>query len=520
MLTRAIIYTRVSTEDQKENGFSLQDQKARLLKYCQQNGIEVIGHYQDDHSAKNFSRPAFQQFLAELKAKTIKPDLFLCVRPDRFSRNMMESWTMLQTFKSFGVKLQTLENHTDLNSPEALIPYMLNMLLPQVDNERRSLNTTAGMRQAAREGRWVWRAPIGYKNDPGSKSILINDAIAPLVVEAFEIYGKGVYTAEEVRLIMRKKGFVCSKNNFLNMLENPFYTGKFKLDAWRDQPEEMVQGNHEPLISEDLFALVQDFRHGKKRKQVSISTTRREELELRGFLQCKCCGSKLTGSASRSRNGDRHFYYHCQHGCKERFRADNANRDFVIFLNEMTPPKEVVDLYHVILKDTFGVDASKKEVEIAKLKGQIGIVEKRLSGLTDKFLDELIDNDTYIQKRAAYKAELMVLSDSLRGLEIQEDTFAKYLSYGCTMLSNLPAYYAHAPLPVQQKIVGSIFPGKLIYEDGKYRTTKTNYFIELMCSSSEAIGVKKEGQTMHMHNLPTLAPEAGVDINVQSLVYQ
>jgi DNA invertase Pin-like site-specific DNA recombinase len=491
--TRAIIYTRVSTDDQKENGFSLQDQEARLRKYCQQNGIDIIQHYQDDHSAKNFNRPAFQQFLAELKAKTIKPDLFLCVRPDRFSRNMMESLNMLQTLQKYGVKLQTLENHTDLNSPEALIPFMLNMLLPQVDNERRGLNTKSGMRQAAREGRWVWRAPIGYKNDTIHKSIVVDKAVAPLVVEAFELYGKGVYAAEEVRLMMRKRGLTCGKTNFLSMLENPFYAGRFRLEAWKDQPEEIVRGTHEPLISESLFERVQDILHGKQRKQVSVSTTRREELELRGFLQCKCCGSKLTGSASRSRNGDRHYYYHCQHGCRERFRADTANQDFIKFLNGMTPPKEVIDLYHLILKDRFGVDAAKKEAEISKLEGQIKQIEKRLSALTDTLVDGIIDRDTYVQKRAAYTTELGLLKDSIQALQMQEDSFSKYLSYGCTLLGNLPKYYAFAPLAVQQKIVGSIFPGKLIYDNGEYRTTELNYFIELMCSPSAYKEGKKKG---------------------------
>jgi DNA invertase Pin-like site-specific DNA recombinase len=50
-----VIYTRVSTEDQKENGFSLQDQERRLIKYCSENNFEVIAHYQDDYSAKNFN---------------------------------------------------------------------------------------------------------------------------------------------------------------------------------------------------------------------------------------------------------------------------------------------------------------------------------------------------------------------------------------------------------------------------------------------------------------------------------
>jgi site-specific DNA recombinase len=162
MARKVVLYTRVSTDDQKENGFSLQDQEARLRRHCQRKGFEVVAHYQDDHSAKNFKRPEFSRFLQDMKEKVIRPDLFLCVRMDRFSRNLEESLQMLARFKDLGLEFQTLENNYDLSQPENLIPYVLNMVLPQVDNERRGLNTKRGMRQARREGRWVGAPPRGY----------------------------------------------------------------------------------------------------------------------------------------------------------------------------------------------------------------------------------------------------------------------------------------------------------------------------------------------------------------------
>ena len=53
---KAIIYSRVSTTEQKEQGFSLQDQEIRLKRHCEQNGDEVVAHYQDDASAKDLCR--------------------------------------------------------------------------------------------------------------------------------------------------------------------------------------------------------------------------------------------------------------------------------------------------------------------------------------------------------------------------------------------------------------------------------------------------------------------------------
>jgi site-specific DNA recombinase len=72
---KAVIYTRVSTEEQAVRGNSLADQEELLRKACQYEGIEIVDHIQDDgYSAKTFNRPAFQQFLVSLKNGRIKAD--------------------------------------------------------------------------------------------------------------------------------------------------------------------------------------------------------------------------------------------------------------------------------------------------------------------------------------------------------------------------------------------------------------------------------------------------------------
>lgn len=68
---RAVIYTRVSTDEQAEKGYSLAAQEEKLHRECQKLGIEVAEHFQDDgRSAKNFKRPAFQRLLEYVKDKT------------------------------------------------------------------------------------------------------------------------------------------------------------------------------------------------------------------------------------------------------------------------------------------------------------------------------------------------------------------------------------------------------------------------------------------------------------------
>lgn len=229
------------------------------------------------------------------------------------------------------------------------------------------------MRQAMKEGRYLSRAPVGYINVKGEKRIKIDDRKSLLIKELFDTYSKGIYSAEEVRRLIAKKGLVCSKQNFLNILTNVFYIGKIKIPAYQDEPEQVVLGLHQPIISEELFNDVQDVLQGKKRK-TRLNLKRNDTFPLRGFLECKICGGKLTGSGSKGRHGDIHYYYHCQLGCKERFRAKDANTDFELFLKSFTIPDEILKLYYVILEDAFKVDEKERKDEIKSIEKDIYMI--------------------------------------------------------------------------------------------------------------------------------------------------
>ena len=170
-MKKAAIYSRVSTDEQRISGLSLQEQESRLRQYCKKNEFEIIGHYQDDHSAKSFDRPAFKKFISDVLSKITKPDVFVCVRLDRFSRNLMESLLMLKQFNSLSIEFRTVEKDYTIKTPEDFFYYVLDSTLAQVENDRRGLNTIVAMRYGLRQGRWLWRAPFGYKNIPSKKSI-------------------------------------------------------------------------------------------------------------------------------------------------------------------------------------------------------------------------------------------------------------------------------------------------------------------------------------------------------------
>ncbi|MFY9307989.1 MAG: recombinase family protein [Bacteroidia bacterium] len=385
MKRKAVIYIRVSTDEQAEKGYSLKHQLERLEKYCEMHNIEVVAIFKEDYSAKTFNRPEFSKLLTLLKRKGSDVDLLLFTKWDRFSRNAGDAYAMISQLNKLGVEPQAMEQPLDLTIPENKIMLAIYLATPEVENDRRALNVLSGMRKARKDGRWMASAPKGYKNtrDENNKKIIRPNADAPLIIWVFEELSKGVYNVFQLWKIAKDKGLNCCKNQFWNIIRNPVYCGKIVVPAYKDEKVSIVKGSHEPIISEDLFYTVQDILDGRKRN-VPTKNTRKEELPLRGFLICPKCGRLLTGSASKG-NGGRYFYYHCQKGCNERFKAIEANRLFVEELKKFEVNIEVINLYYKMMLETFVLNGQDKtqilrqiQSEIDKNRGRINTAQQMM----------------------------------------------------------------------------------------------------------------------------------------------
>lgn len=139
---------------------------------------------------------------------------------------------------------------------------------PEVENDRRALNTFYGMRRARKEGRYLTIGSYGYinrTNDGGKKTIVPVEPKASVVRWAFEQVAQQRFYIDEIRREVNCKGLNCSKSNFYTLLKNPVYCGKIVAPEYRDELRQLVQGQHEPIITEELFYEVQDVLNGKKR---------------------------------------------------------------------------------------------------------------------------------------------------------------------------------------------------------------------------------------------------------------
>ncbi len=163
---------------------------------------------------------------------------------------------MINILRKLGVEPQGIEQPLDLTIPENKMMLAFYLAAPEVENDRRALNTFHGMRRARKEGRYMGYAPAGYVNkvkEDGTKYIAFDQPEASILKWAFEELSKGIFNTEQVLCMAKEKGLKASKNNFWRAIRNPLYCGKIMIPKYKDEDLTYVTGQHEPLISQTLF---------------------------------------------------------------------------------------------------------------------------------------------------------------------------------------------------------------------------------------------------------------------------
>jgi hypothetical protein len=118
-----------------------------------------------------------------------------------------------------------------------------------------------------------------------------------------------------------------------------------------------------------------------------------------------------------------------------------------------------------------------------------------LDKATRKRVNDEMDMDDFKRFKASLTKETADLKMRISGLKESESGFMEYLRYGIKVLGNLSYYYNTAKLENKQKIVGSIFPEKLIYSENTYRTAQPNEIISLLYYVNEELKKEKVAET-------------------------
>src|SRR6185437_12175367 len=497
----ADLYIQVSTDEQADKGYSLRNQEELLRRYCEMRSTQIRKVIFEDHSAKTFDRPKWTAHLQDLRKHKGKSDMVLFTKLDRFSRNTSDAYQMIKTLRQLGVEPQAIEQPIDPSVPDTKIMLAIYMAVPEVENDRRAMNVFHGMRRAKKEGRWMGIAPVGYVNQidtSGRKYITPKEPEAGIMKWVFEEISRGTFAADQIRRDANKKGLKCSRSAFWTAIRNPVYCGRINASKYKDEEPLLAQGRHEPLISEALFYDAQDVLCGRKRKEkTGTKMVTHENLPLRGFLICPRCSRLLTGSASKGRN-NRYYIYHCVSLCSCRFKAEIANDLFEKKLKKYVPHPGMSELYVTALCKTFKNQTSHQQTSRRAILMQLDELNKRLKNALEMMADKQMDPEDYRQLKTACSAQIAELEVRLAAQAEKQVDIQTLLTKAVNTLGKLDELYANGTIIEKRKIIGSIFPEKLIFDGNEYRTSRLNEAVRLIYMLDKGfteIKNRKDGET-------------------------
>ena len=509
----ADLYIRVSTDEQAEKGYSQRDQEERLKKFCKLHNITVRKVIYEDHSAKSFNRPSWQMLLADLrKSKGKLTDLVLFTKWDRFSRNAGDAYNMIAVLRNLGIEPQAIEQPLDLSIPENKLMLAIYLSAPEVENDRRALNVLNGMRKAKKEGRWMASAPIGYRNittEDGKKMIVPKQPQATLIKYAFEKIATGIFSTEQIWKVSKANGLNCGKNNFLVAMRNPVYFGKIFVSKYKDEESHLVKGQHEPLISEELFYEVQDAMDGRKKKQ-GTKIFSLEELPLRGFLYCTKCSRLLTGSASKGRNRYYH-YYHCTSACGCRFKAEVVNDAILKDLRKFVPKPGIAEVCTGLVNEMYTTEFSFKRDNEKEILSKIESLNNRIKTARELLLNGDLDGIDYKSVKSECEEQITKLEAKLLNVETPKINIETQLKNAVDVLLKLDLLYQNGKVALKREIIGSIFPEKLSFDGEEHRTTRINEVASIIYQISSDLESKKKWANIVETSLPTRVGPAGLE---------
>ena len=463
---RAAVYLRLSKEDgDKPESDSIQNQRAIIenhIHFLLSQGDTVVSWtiYSDDgYSGGNFDRPGYRRMISDIEAGKINCVIFK--DNSRLGRNYPEIGKLMEEyFPQMNVRVISVLNHIDsfkdpFSYSSAVVSFSNIMNDDYIRQLSVKIKSTFAMKRARGEFLGNY-APYGYQKSPEDHHKLVIDPEAAKIVRfIYDRYEQGTSASGIVKELNALhiippsvykvskgcKGFahhasggpkkgVWSITTVNTILKDEVYIGnmvqgKFKSASYRtkkmieaDEDEwTVVEGTHEPIISDEQFTIV----HDRFARRTRVASGQRATYLLTGFIRCAHCGARMNRQVSQG-----YARYRCMTRtyAPERCQCPSVSErllESAILEAMQTEIQELIDAKNVIdaaRKTNANNRASNQYLNaIKEAQREIERIKNAKFRMYDDYQNGIISSAEYADYRARYDAELSRLNESIVELE-------------------------------------------------------------------------------------------------------
>ena len=436
-------YCRVSTDEQVNDGNSLEVQKREITKYCKDNDI-ILKHIYVEMGVSAYKntlkdRPQGRFIFSHIVKKDI--DCIVSISDDRIFRNGVDSMGVRQIAKKSKIDFlytrQPFFNSGPAGKMFEDISAIYNEYQSSVTSEKVRLN----MIDKVRQGEWNGPAPFGYRLK--DKKLEIYEEEANIVKLIYSLYTEQFMGFEAIcnhlnsNEIFTDRRKLWSKSTVGDMLKNGSYTGDTYYNKRETEgkgvkfkPKEqwlIIPNTHQAIISKETFSKAEEMLSKKVKKMGAKNVDRSAigKLPLSGLLVCGNCHNIYTGTSNRTDKRGKIYYYMCvsrkRYGksiCDNHMIPADLLEKFVLYrIREVLTS----DMYNKHFKEQLektlaNVRAHKKDMQ--KVQNNIKKLENDKNTLVELIMEEKSERirDTYRNK----------LNMVLEQLEMEENIFSTY----------------------------------------------------------------------------------------------
>mgnify|MGYP001561976130 CR=1 FL=1 len=237
-------YVRVSGQDQRKEGYSLDAQKNKIIEYCNFNKFELINIYEDAGISGSTikKRPSFKKLLEDAKNK--KFDGILVFKFDRAFRNLKDAVITLDEFRKINIDFISITENIDTTTAMGNAMFGIIGVFAQLERDLTSERMDSSFWQKFNEGKSIGKCPTGYKWNKKNKVMEIDTKKAEMVKEIFKSTIQGI----SYRVICSK--FNLKPQSYYNIIRNPVYAGFITFEGLTKV------GVHEAIVSISDFKLL------------------------------------------------------------------------------------------------------------------------------------------------------------------------------------------------------------------------------------------------------------------------
>jgi len=500
-----VIYTRVSSKEQADKNLSLETQRKTIEEYALRNHMTVAAYFGGTYeSAKTDGRKEFQCMLDYIRKHKGRISHILVYTIDRFSRTGGAAIKLATDLREkYGIIVFAVTQPTDTSNPSGALHQNIQLLFSEYDNQIRGQRAVAGLKEQYQKGVWASKPPQGYDTVKinGERKLVINE-VGKKIRKAFLWKAAGMKN-EEIIGRLRAMGVPMYKQQLTKIFTKPFYCGLINHGLLEGK---IVQGNHEPLISQEIFLKVNNIHqhtagYGVPHKKED------DHLPLKVFVKCYHCRQPFTGYLVKAKDL---YYYKCRTtGCQCNKSAKKLHEQFHALLENFVVKEENIPAIQYELEYAYQEATKEQEEQRKTLNGQLMEVKKDIYTIEKKhYVKEEMSQEAFERFYQEYHELLVNIQKELAKLEgkiSNPGEIIRNLLHLCTKLTSL---WDSSSIGLKEELQKLIFPEGIFYDKEKevFRTERTNVYFRAIADWERTPNGNEKG-TDHLDDGLSLAAD-------------